>query len=92
MAKVGDGGKKTNKFKFKKKVSKKEKTAECIEQLKARYDSIDPKAVRFFKDLPLSRETLAGLEGSGFTNVTEVQQQGIALALRGHDILGELQH
>ena len=90
MAKVDDGVKKANKSKFKKKVSKREKTADSIEQLKARYDSIDPKAVRFFKDLPLSRETVAGLEAAGFTNVTEVQKQGIALALRGHDILGEM--
>ena len=66
MAKVGmqggrdrEGGKK---IKFKKKVPKKVKTQENIDHLKSRYGEIDSKAVKSFQDLPLSKETLAGLK------------------------------
>ena len=63
MAKVGmKGSKEGKKIKFKKKVPKKVKTQENIEQLKSQYGGINSKTVRNFQDLPLSNETLAGLK------------------------------
>ena len=66
MAKVGmKGGKEGErgaKIKFKKKVPKKVKTQESIEQLKSQYGEINSKNVKSFQDLPLSKETLAGLK------------------------------
>ena len=65
MAKVGmKGGKEgeRKKIKFKKKVPKKVKTQENIEQLKSQYGEINSKTVKSFQDLPLSKETLAGLK------------------------------
>ena len=66
MAKVGmKGGKegeRGKKIKFKKKVPKKVKTQENIEQLKSQYGEINSKTVKTFQDLPLSNETLAGLK------------------------------
>ena len=66
MAKVGmKGGKdgeRGKKIKFKKKVPKKVKTQENIEQLKSQYGGINSKTVKSFQDLPLSKETLAGLK------------------------------
>ena len=65
MAKVGmQGGREREggKIKFKKKVPKKVRTQENIDHLKSRYGEIDSKAVKSFQDLPLSKETLAGLK------------------------------
>ena len=72
MAKVGMKGSKEGerKIKFKKKVPKKVKTQESIEQLKSRYGEINSKTVKSFQDLPLSKETLAGLKaGKWLENV-----------------------
>eukprot|EP00927_Polykrikos_kofoidii_P053877 TRINITY_DN48401_c0_g1_i1.p1 TRINITY_DN48401_c0_g1~~TRINITY_DN48401_c0_g1_i1.p1 ORF type:complete len:896 (+),score=197.78 TRINITY_DN48401_c0_g1_i1:60-2747(+) len=44
---------------------------------------------RLFKDLPLSKPTLAGLKASAFTKLTEIQRSAIPHALCGRDILGE---
>lgn len=41
-----------------------------------------------FKDFPLSRNTLIGLEKAGYIRPTEIQNETIELALQGHDILG----
>ena len=64
MAKVGMKGSKEGerKIKFKKKVPKKVKTQESIEHLKSQYGEINSKTVKSFQDLPLSKETLAGLK------------------------------
>ena len=64
MAKVGMKGSKEGerKIKFKKKVPKKVKTQESIEQLKSQYGEINSKTVKSFQDIPLSKETLAGLK------------------------------
>jgi ATP-dependent RNA helicase DDX10/DBP4 len=84
-----DGGTK-KKFKFKKKVPKNVQTAEKIEQMKSSYTTIDPKAAKTFKDLPISAATLAGLEEAGYREPTEIQRESIGLALQGIDILGNL--
>ena len=60
--KGGKEGEKGKKIKFKKKVPKKVKTQENIEQLKSQYGEINSRTVKFFNDLPLSKETLAGLK------------------------------
>jgi ATP-dependent RNA helicase DDX10/DBP4 len=44
--------------------------------------------VNSFKDFPLSNQTLKGLKECGYMKPTEIQQQSIALSLRGLDILG----
>ena len=66
MAKEGmQGGRERErgkKIKFKKKVPKKVRTQENIDHLKSRYGEIDSKVVKSFQDLPLSKETLAGLK------------------------------
>ena len=67
MAKVGmKGSKEGKKIKFKKKVPKKVKTQENIEQLKSQYGGINSKTVKSFQDLPLSKETLAGLKAGNW--------------------------
>jgi len=89
MAKVGmKGSKEGKKIKFKKKVPKKIKTQESIEQLKSRYGEINSKTVKSFQDLPLSKETLAGLKAGGYSSPTEIQREAIGFALQGQDILG----
>ena len=60
--KGGKEGEKGKKIKFKKKVPKKVKTQENIEQLKSQYGEINSRTVKSFNDLPLSKETLAGLK------------------------------
>ena len=60
--KGGKEGEKGKKIKFKKKVPKKVKTQENIEQLKSQYGEINSRTVKSFNDLPLSKETLVGLK------------------------------
>ena len=60
--KGGKEGEKGKKIKFKKKVPKKVKTQENIDQLKSQYGEINSRTVKSFNDLPLSKETLAGLK------------------------------
>ena len=60
--KGGKEGEKGKKIKFKNKVPKKVKTQENIEQLKSQYGEINSRTVKSFNDLPLSKETLAGLK------------------------------
>jgi len=86
--KGGKEGEKGKKIKFKKKVPKKVKTQENIEQLKSQYGEINSRTVKSFNDLPLSKETLAGLKAGGYTAPTEIQREAIGFALQGQDILG----
>jgi len=41
-----------------------------------------------FSDLPLTEETLKGLQESGFIDVTDIQREAIPICLKGQDILG----
>lgn len=59
----------------------KSKTAQCKEK-------INCEDIGTFSDLPISQRTVKGLIEAGFTKPTEIQKDGIALALRGLDVLG----
>lgn len=41
-----------------------------------------------FSDLPLSKQTLAGLKSAYYTRMTDIQQRALPLALKGKDVLG----
>lgn len=49
---------------------------------------IDPKSIKTFGDLPLSRKTKKGLAEHGFEAPTDIQRESILLALKGADVLG----
>jgi len=59
-----------------------------ISNLQSRYKTVDPSTVKTFKDLPLSKKTLQGLQENKYVVPTKVQQESILLALRGLDVLG----
>ncbi|KAL1435959.1 hypothetical protein MTO96_010721 [Rhipicephalus appendiculatus] len=61
---------------------------EEIDRLRALYEDFDSKNAKTFKDFPLSTKTQLGLQEAGYVKPTEIQQEAIGLALRGHDILG----
>jgi len=85
------GHKKPGQGKFhhgKKKKSKYAKIDDTTSQLKVQYESYSSQTARTFEDLPLSRETLAGLKEAGYTVPTDIQKESIVLALKGNDILG----
>ncbi|KAL8707065.1 MAG: hypothetical protein Q9225_007844 [Loekoesia sp. 1 TL-2023] len=70
-------------------IVKRRKDEEDLEALNQRVQDLDPKDdIKAFDDLPLSRPTASGLEASHFKNLTDIQQRGIPLALKGSDILG----
>ena len=75
-------------FQFKKKPSKFQKIESNVSSLKSQYENYNSKRVQSFDDLPLSKETLKGLQDTGYTKPTEIQKESIVLALRGLDILG----
>ncbi len=45
--------------------------------------------VEYFKDLPLSREILRGIEELGFENLFPIQAQAITPLLEGKDVIGQ---
>ena len=60
-----------------------------IANLETRYKSMtDSSAIETFKDLPLCKKTLKGLQESQYKTPTDIQKESIGLALRGFDILG----
>ena len=81
---------KQTKFQGKKKKTKYAKVDDTTSQLKAQYESYSSKTARTFGDLPLSRETLKGLEDAGYSSPTDIQKESIVLALKGNDILGRI--
>ncbi|GAA5843528.1 hypothetical protein JCM5353_005445 [Sporobolomyces roseus] len=44
--------------------------------------------VEDFSDLPLSKQTLTGLQSAYYTKLTDIQQKSLPLALKGKDVLG----
>ena len=79
------------KIKFKKKVPKKVKTQESIEHLKSRYGEINSKTVKSFQDLPLSKETLAGLKaGKWLENVWPVKPYRHSMCTSGELFPGSM--
>lgn len=81
-----DGGK--VKSAFKKPMRNGLREDEEIKALLSKYATIDTKKVQSFKDLPLSRKTLLGLQKCKFNKPTEIQQHSIGYALQGRDVLG----
>lgn len=61
---------------------------EEIKALQSKYAAIDTKKIQSFKDFPLSRKSLLGLQKCKFSKPTEIQQQSIGYALQGRDVLG----
>ncbi|BGP17610.1 hypothetical protein JCM10213_001261 [Rhodosporidiobolus nylandii] len=59
-----------------------------LEALQQAVDSFDPTGATDFSDLPLSRQTLAGLKSAYYTSMTDIQQRALPLALKGKDVLG----
>jgi len=88
---IGDEkGKKHKKEKpeFKKAVPKYKIIDKQIAELELSYENINAEKVKLFTDLPLTEETLKGLQNSKYEKPTKIQKESIGLALRGLDILG----
>ena len=49
---------------------------------------LDPTTITTFADLPLSTRTQESLTESGYTKPTDIQKEGIVLALQHKDVLG----
>lgn len=67
-----------------------QKEEEYIKELEQRiqdYDVKNNKAV-FFKDLPISKSTLKGLNEASFIKMTDIQRDSIVTSLQGHDVFG----
>ncbi|XP_064627994.1 probable ATP-dependent RNA helicase DDX10 [Lineus longissimus] len=73
---------------YKKGKKKLEIIDEEIQALKSQYEELEVENIKLFTEIPLSKNTLAGLKDGGYTAPTEIQKQSIGLALQGHDILG----
>ncbi|KAL3235159.1 hypothetical protein RNJ44_02947 [Nakaseomyces bracarensis] len=66
------------------------KEEDYIEDLEKRISEFDPKhnnAV-YFKDLPISKNTLKGLNEAAFIKMTDIQRDSIVTSLQGHDVFG----
>ncbi|GAA6011808.1 hypothetical protein JCM10207_004251 [Rhodosporidiobolus poonsookiae] len=61
---------------------------EELARLQQAVDDFDATAVEDFSDLPLSRQTLAGLKSAYYTKTTDIQQRSLPLTLKGKDVLG----
>jgi len=89
--KSGKGDTDVHKKKFdghKKKEKKSAKLQSEIDELKARYVSINPKLVKSFSDFPLSPGTVKALTEAKYVSPTEIQKEAIGFALQGKDVLG----
>ncbi|KAL9023621.1 MAG: hypothetical protein Q9196_007087, partial [Gyalolechia fulgens] len=71
-------------------IVKRKKDEEDLAALEQRVQDLVPNEddVKAFNDLPLSHLTGSGLEAFHFKSLTDIQQKGIPLALKGSDILG----
>ncbi|XP_034943347.1 probable ATP-dependent RNA helicase DDX10 [Chelonus insularis] len=84
MAKPQGKKKKVNVYQKKKSIPE----SKIIEELQAKYKSIDETKIKKFSDFPLSSKTLDGLSKHKYIAPTDIQKQSIGLALAGNDILG----
>jgi len=57
---------------------------QLLEKRVAAFDG-DGGGAKKFADLPLSQQTLAGLEKSFFTNLTDIQARALPVALKGRE-------
>ncbi|GAA5860959.1 hypothetical protein JCM3774_003201 [Rhodotorula dairenensis] len=67
---------------------KKEAERRALEELQRAVDEFDGTGAEEFGDLPLSKQTLAGLKSAYYTRMTDIQQRALPLALKGKDVLG----
>ncbi|TKA55913.1 hypothetical protein B0A53_01610 [Rhodotorula sp. CCFEE 5036] len=67
---------------------KKELERRALEELQRAVDEFDGAGAEEFSDLPLSKQTLAGLKSAYYTRMTDIQQRAVPLALKGKDVLG----
>jgi ATP-dependent RNA helicase DDX10/DBP4 len=73
---------------YKKPEKKTHKEENEANELVLKYDKIDLKNVKTFKDLPLSGATQKALKDAGYSEPTQIQKESILLSLRGLDVLG----
>lgn len=75
--------------KFKKPIKglKRKKEDEELAELEKRVDEFDLQATEF-TELPLTKQTAAGLHRAHFKTLTDIQKKAIPLALKGRDVLG----
>ncbi|XP_017869939.1 PREDICTED: probable ATP-dependent RNA helicase DDX10 isoform X1 [Drosophila arizonae] len=59
-----------------------------IQELRAKYNEIDPETIKTFAQFPLSQKTQKALSEAKYTTPTEVQRLSIGHALQGKDVLG----
>lgn len=73
------------------KLYKKEQDEQELNSLIERINEYDPKvhekSLSQFTELPISKETLQGLQESSFVSLTEIQKKSIPMALKGEDIM-----
>ncbi|PUU76416.1 P-loop containing nucleoside triphosphate hydrolase protein [Tuber borchii] len=67
---------------------KRKRNAEEFQLLETRVQEFDGKGVTAFSELPLTKQTLAGLHKAHFKTLTDIQRKAIPLALKGRDVLG----
>lgn len=59
-----------------------------IQELRAKYNEIDPETIKTFAQFPLSQKTQKALSEAKYITPTEVQRLSIGHALQGKDVLG----
>ncbi|SMN20807.1 similar to Saccharomyces cerevisiae YJL033W HCA4 Putative nucleolar DEAD box RNA helicase [Maudiozyma saulgeensis] len=61
-----------------------------LKGLETKIQEYDPKTAnsKFFKDLPISSQTLKGLSEAAFIKLTDIQRESIPVSLKGYDVLG----
>ncbi|GAA5991070.1 hypothetical protein JCM10908_006525 [Rhodotorula pacifica] len=67
---------------------KKELERKVLDELQKAVNDFDGAGAEEFGDLPLSKQTLAGLKSAYYTRMTDIQQRALPLALKGKDVLG----
>ncbi|XP_046857998.1 probable ATP-dependent RNA helicase DDX10 [Xenia sp. Carnegie-2017] len=79
------------KTKWAKRQARLKKVKDEDDEMKALDETIadfESSTVRTFSDIPLSNRTQRALQSCGYTSPTEIQKQGIPVALKGLDVLG----
>ncbi|PWW79345.1 ATP-dependent RNA helicase DBP4 [Tuber magnatum] len=67
---------------------KRKRNAEEFQLLETRVREFDGKGITCFSELPLTKQTAAGLHKAHFKTLTDIQRKAIPLALKGRDVLG----
>ncbi|KAK6454867.1 ATP-dependent RNA helicase DBP4 [Scheffersomyces xylosifermentans] len=73
-------------------ILQREKEEKALAKLKERIEQYDPavdeKSLSQFSDLPISQETLQGLNEASFVSLTDIQKKTIPIALKEEDVMG----